>query len=187
MKTNQWKRLNRLTARFLFVALAPLALDGCVSIGVTGTVVPPAGPPPYGPEAPKAPTLEARLYENSSDAKAGQASQRPVTWKLYSLSKPSRTPIKEGTGSVWSATDLEPGKYKIVVRWGPKPGEAGPVQIGRNDSRFKLAAGETATARVIVKTYKTWAYIALGLGIVLATLIVIDDLSHGRTPDISLY
>ena len=173
----------------LLVALAPLALDGCVGIGidVKGKLVPPPGPPPYGPEAPKSPTLEARLYETGADAKKDQASPRPVTWKLYSLSKPSRTPIKEGTGSVWSATDLEPGKYKIVVRWGPKPGEAGPVQIGRNDSRFKLAAGETATARVIVKTYKTWAYIALGLGIVLATLIVIDDLSHGRTPDISLY
>lgn len=180
MKTSEWKRLTRLTARCLLVALAPFALDGCVSVGVERSA-----PPASASTAPETGAFEARLYETGSDAKKDQASPRPVTWKLYFLSKPSKKPVREGAGSVWSATDLEPGKYKIVVAWGPKPGEPGLVEAGRTDGRFTLAAGETATGRVLIKTIKTWVYIALGIGIVLATLIVIDDLSHGRTPDIS--
>ena len=175
------RRLWRRTAGLAtLIALAPLTLDGCVSVGVEG-----AAPPVAASKAPETGTFEARLYENSSDAKTNQASPRPVIWKLYALSKPSDKPVREGKGSVWSVTDLEPGKYKIVVAWGPKPGEPGLVEAGRTDGRFTLAAGETATGRVLIKTIRTWVYIALGIGIVLATLIVIDDLSHGRTPDIS--
>lgn len=180
MKISDRKRPNRLTARFLLVALAPLALDGCVSVGVEHSA-----PPMDASRASTTGVFEARLYESSSDVKAGQPSPRPVKWWLFSLSKPSDKPVREGKGSVWSAADLEPGKYKVVVRWGPKPGEPGLVEAGRTDGRFTLAAGETATGRILVKTIKTWVYIALGVGIVLATLIVIDDISHGRTPDIS--
>jgi len=36
-----------------------------------------------------------------------------------------------------------------------------------------------------MKTYRTVAYIALAIGVVLAVAIVVDDLAHGRTPDVS--
>ena len=180
MRISALTPLKLATTRLLLVALAPLALDGCVSVGVTNTALP-AG----SPEAPGTGTLEARLYETGSDARTGQASPRPVTWMLFSLSKPSGNPVREGTGSVWSVSDLEPGKYKIVVRWGPKPGETGPGQAGRDARSFTLAAGDTATARVVMKTYRTVAYIALAIGVVLAVAIVVDDLAHGRTPDVS--
>jgi len=180
MKMRETPGWIRPTTRLLLVVLAPLALDGCVSVGVEHSA-----PPVAALRAPETGTLEARLFENSADAKASQASPRPVSWALFSLSKPSGTPVREGRGSVWSVTDLEPGKYKIVVSWGPRPGEPGLAEAGRTDGRFTLAAGETARARVLVRTIKTWVYIALAIGIVLATLIVIDDLNKGRTPDIS--
>jgi hypothetical protein len=182
MKISALTPLKHATTRLLLVGLTPLALDGCVSVGVEHST-PPASALASG--SPQTGSFEARLFENGSDAKTGQPSPRPVTWKLYALSKPSDGPVCEGKGSVWSVTDLEPGKYKIVVAWGPRPGEPGLVEAGRTDGRFTLAAGDTATARILVKTIKTWVYIALGIGIVLATLIVVDDLSHGRTPDVS--
>ena len=194
MKISSLTPLKQATTRLLLVALAPLALDGCVSVGVEHSTPPASASESASASAsasgaaswsPETGAFEARLYENSSDAKSGQASPRPVTWTLVSLSNPSGNPVREGTGSVWSLTDLEPGKYKIIVRWGPKPGETIPGQVGRDARRFTLAAGETATARVIVKTYRTVAYIALAIGVVLAVAIVIDDLSHGRTPDVS--
>jgi len=168
--------------RLLLVALAPFALDGCVSVGVQHSTPPMSTSTSLTPETG---AFEARLYETGSDAKTGRTSPRPVTWMLFSLSKPSGNPVREGTGSVWSVTDLEPGKYKIVVRWGPKPGETGPEQAGRDARSFTLAAGDTATARVVIKTYRTVAYIALAIGVVLAVAIVVDDLSHGRTPNVS--
>jgi hypothetical protein len=170
----------------LLVALAPFALDGCVSVGVEHASAPPsASESASASVSPETGAFEARLYETGSDARTGQASSRRVTWALFSRSNPSGHPFREGTGSVWSVADLEPGTYKIVVSWGPKPREAGPVQTGRNEGRFTLTAGDSATARVIVKTQKTWLYIALGIGILLAGAIVIDDLSHGRMPDVS--
>jgi hypothetical protein len=170
--------LKRAATRLLLVSLAPLAFDGCISVGVEHST-PAATTSASASSTPETGTFEARFYENSSDAKTGHASPRPVTWKLVSLSNSSGHLVREGMGSIWSATDLEPGKYNIVVEWGPKPGETGLAGAGRAYRHFTLAAGEKATARYIFKTHKTWLYVVLGIGILLAGAIVIDNVSHG--------
>lgn len=164
--------LRRATARVLIVALAPLALDGCVSTGVDRTA-----PPVNVSPALTTGSFEARLYDTGSAAKKDQKSQRTVSWKLFLPAKSADTPVREGTGNVWNAVDLEPGKYRIVAAWGPVPGVAGDTSAGTTDDTFKLAAGETAVARVIVKKFPTAAVVAVGLGIagVAIAVIAIDN------------
>jgi hypothetical protein len=69
MKMRETPGWIRPTTRLLLVVLAPLALDGCVSVGVERSA-----PPMAALRAPETGTLEARLFENSADAKASQAS-----------------------------------------------------------------------------------------------------------------
>jgi len=166
MKTSEWKRLNRLTARCLFVALAPLALDGCVSVGVERTA-----PPAETEIASKTGALEARLYDTGSSAKKDVKSPREVSWRLFLLSKSADTPVREGTGIVWNVNDLEPGKYRLVATWGPAPGVKDDTSAGTADDTFKLAPGETASARVIVKKFPTGLVVGIGVGVVVAVLI----------------
>ena len=166
IKAFEWAPLHRLTARCLFVALAPLALDGCVSIGVDRTA-----PPVATTEGPRTGALEARLYDTGSAAKKVQKSQRTVSWKLFLLAKSPDTPVHEGTGIVWNVTDLEPGKYRLVASWGPLPGVKGDTSAGSTDDTFKLASGETASARVVVKKFPTEWVIGIGLAVVVGAVI----------------
>ena len=158
----EWRPLHRLTARFLVVALAPLALDGCVSIGVDRTA-----PPAATTESPRKGALEARLYDTGSAANKDQKSQRSVAWKLFFLTMSPDTPVQEGTGIVWNVTDLEPGKYRLVATWGPLPGVKDDTSAGSTEDTFKLAGGETASARVIVKKFPTWWVVGIGLAVVI--------------------
>jgi len=180
MKTNDWKRLNHLTASCLFVALAPLALDGCVSVGVERTA-----PPAEAEIAPKTGALEARLYDTGSSAKKDVKSPREVSWKLFLLSKSSDAPVREGSGTVWNVTDLEPGKYRLVATWGPAPGIAGDTSAGTTDDTFKLAAGETAAARVIVKKFPTGWVVGIGIAVVVGVAVGVATAASIRNWDFS--
>jgi len=160
MNASERKGLNRLTARFLFVALAPFALDGCVSVGVERTA-----PPAEADVVSKTGALEARLYDTGSAAKDDRKSPREVSWKLFLLSNSSDALVGEGTGNVWNVTGLEPGRYRLVATWGPAPGVPGDTSAGTKDDTFKLAAGETAAARVIVRKFPTGWVVGAGVAI----------------------
>ena len=166
IKAFEWAPLHRLTARCLFVALAPLALDGCVSIGVDRTA-----PPAATTEGPRTGALEARLFDTGSAAKKNLKSQRSVSWKLILVTKLPDRPVREGTGIVWNVTDLEPGKYRLVASWGALPGVKSDTSAGSTEDTFKLAAGETASARVVVKKFPTEWVIGIGLAVVVGAVI----------------
>lgn len=160
MNTRECQRLNRLTAQLLFLALAPFALDGCVSVGAERTA-----PPAEAAVVSKTGALEARLYDTGSAAKKDQKSPREVSWKLFLVSHSSAAPVSEGTGNVWNVTGLEPGKYRLVATWGPLPDVPGDSSAGTKEDTFKLAAGETAAARVIVKKFPTGWVVGAGVAI----------------------
>ena len=166
MNANAPVQFRRSTARLVLIAFAPFALDGCVSVGVKTTAA------PANTAAASMGTFEGRLYENPSDAKKDLKSPREVTWKLFQLEQSTKIPFREGTGNVWTATELPPGRYRIAVSWGKNPGIAEQSSTGSGRKTFPLEAGETAQVRVFVKKFPTGTVVALGvlvaLGIVLA-------------------
>ena len=158
--------VRRLAARCVLVALAPLTLDGCLSIGVDQFAA-------TTPSADARCSLEARLYEKGKDAKNDVRSAREVTWKLYHLDASPVVPVQEGKGATWSVTDLKAGKYRIVAAWGPKPGVPGDTSAGSGDDTFTLNPGDTAQARFVLSKFPVWAWIAIGvvvIGIILAVV-----------------
>ncbi len=157
MNTIAKPRFRKLTVPCVLVALAPLALDGCLSIGVDQF-------PSAKRSAENLCTLEARLYETGKDAKRDVKSTRDATWKLFNLDSSPVVPVQQGTGPVWSATDLKAGKYRLAASWGPKPGTSADTSAGSSDTTFALAAGETARVDVVLSKFAPWGWVAIGVG-----------------------
>ena len=158
--------VRRLTARCILVALAPLTLDGCLSIGVDK----------YAAQTPAAGALcsfEARLYEKEKDVKRDAKSAREVTWKLFNLDTSPVVPVKEGAGTTWSATDLKAGEYRLAASWGPKPGVPGDTSAGTGDKTFTLAPGENARANVVLSEFPGWAWAVIAVVIAAAAVVAI--------------
>ncbi len=188
MKSLTTLRFRGVTARLLLVALAPFALDGCLSIDVDRTRAKTAVADARG-------SLEARLYETKKDFKSDVKSRREVTWKLFHLDASPEIPVREGTGTVWSATDLKAGEYRIAASWGPKSDVPGDASAGTGDDTFSLAPGDTARVDVILKKLPVWAVVALVLTVVGVVAVVVSlaavgnslkgiNLSSGNTPKV---
>ncbi len=154
-----------LTARLVLVAFAPFALDGCLSIGVRSSSLPP------GAASPGTGSFEGRLYETPSAAKKDERSPRPVTWKLIPADRSSEAPVREGTGNAWTATEIPPGEYRLAVSWGKIPGVEGS-STGHGSYTFSISAGETAQAQVVLKKTPVGLLIVLGIVVVLAIVAV---------------
>ncbi len=159
MNTPAFLRFRRLTVHGVLLALAPLALDGCLSINVDRTKLKTA-------DAAARCSLEARLYEKGKDVKRDVKSTRPVTWKLFHLDTSPDLPFREGTGTSWSAMDLPPGKYRIAATWGPKPGVAGDTTAGSGEDTFSLKPGDSAHAAFVLSKFPTATVVGVGLGLV---------------------
>lgn len=170
----EWKRLNRLTARGLLVALAPLALDGCLSIEMDHFTA-------KTPTVDARSTLEARLYEKGKDVKRDVKSTREVTWKLFHLDVSPVVPVKEGTGTTWSATDLTAGKYRLAASWGPKPGIPGDTSAGSGDKSFSLAPGETVRADVVLSEFPGWGWALIAVAIAAAITAIVLAVTASAT------
>ncbi len=187
MRSISRSSIGRITARLVLLALAPFALDGCLSIGVDHTHA-------KAPAADTKCSLEARLYETGKDAKGDVKSARDVKWKLFHVDASPDVPVREGTGPVWSATDLAAGKYRIAASWGPKPGVAGDTSAGSGDDTFSLKPGDAARADFILKKFPVWVVVGVLIGAVAIVAILVAanafekgvegiHLSSGNTPD----
>ncbi len=163
--------LRRATARCLIVALAPLTFDACVStevVRVTTTTTETA-------------TLEAKVFESVSDSRKDVLSQRTLAWKLFDDRQSATVPVREGTGNAWSVDGLAPGRYRLNVEWGPKPGDASGNSAGSDKDTLKLGPGEKAQARIVLSKFPTAAVVGVGLGIVgiaIAIIAVDNSFKH---------
>lgn len=155
--------LRRATARLLIVALAPLTFDACVStevVRVTTTTTETA-------------TLETKVFESVSDSRKDVLSQRTLAWKLFDDRQSATVPVREGTGNAWSADGLAPGRYRLQVEWGPKPGDTSGNSAGSDKDTLKLGPGEKAQARIVLSKFPTAAVVGVGLGIVGVAIAII--------------
>jgi len=162
--------MRRLTTRLLLVVLAPMALDGCLSIGVDKYAATKGG-------AEARCSFEARLFEKAKDARGDVKTAREVTWKLFHLDTSPVVPVKEGTGAAWSVTDLPAGSYRIAATWGPKPGVPGDTSAGSGEDTFSLKPGDTARANFVLSKFPVWAWVAIGLVVVgiIVTAVVANE------------
>lgn len=147
----------------VLAALSPVFLDGCVSIGVSGSKTV-AAETATG-------SLDVIVVEKSGDAKP--TASRVVT-QLVRLENGIEQPISESTDSTWTKSDLQPGRYRLhVSHWIDETGKT--HRFTRSDQEsFKIRAGERVQARVVLKAFPTGPVVTIavlvGVGIVIAVL-----------------
>jgi hypothetical protein len=161
----------------LLTALAPLALDGCVSVGVDrkrAAASEEAKPVTGG--------IEVFLYETTGDRDASRLVAYPVLSEIFRLDEEKAVLVGRSMSAMWALNDLPPGRYRVTVRKRITPeGDIEPLKDPHGKA-FDVAAGEESTLRIVLKKVPT-GWIILG-ALAAAALIYfsIDAASHGKLP-----
>jgi len=161
--------LLRPVTRLLLVALAPLALDGCVSIGVSRA---PLGTPPGTP----APTgaLAVSVFEKAGDRDAGRVASYPVLSELARVTGAGEVVVGRSMAPAWSLSDLSPGTYRLRVTRRLTP--QGDIEALGNpgDKTFEVSAGERTTVRVVLKKVPVIWIVVAALTVVALVVLAIN-------------
>lgn len=148
----------------VLTALAPVLLDGCVSIGVSRSKTD-GRPAATG-------LLEVIVVEKSGDIAPTVA--RVVT-RLVRLESGIETSVFESSNPMWTMSELPAGRYRLhVSHWIDETGKTHRFTKSDQES-FKIRPGERVEARVVLNAFPTGPVITaaafVGVGILVAVLI----------------
>lgn len=172
------RSLLRPVARLLLVALAPLALDGCVSIGVSRTAL----DSPPGASAPLAGALAVSVFERAGDRDAGRVASFPVLSELSRLTDLGEEGVGRSMAPAWSLLDLPPGKYRLRVT--RRLTAEGDIEALENpgDKTFEVSAGEKTTVSIVLKKVPVFWIVVAALTVVALVILAIAGSRHGHLP-----
>ena len=159
----------RPVARLLLVALAPLALDGCVSIGVSRAPLVPPGAP-----APPAGALAVSVFEKAGDRDAGRVAPFPVLSELARVTGSGEEAVGRSMAPAWSLADVPPGTYRLRVTRRLTP--EGDIVALENpgDKTFEVPAGEKTTVSVVLKKVPVFWIVVAALTVVALVVLAIS-------------
>jgi len=148
----------------VLAALAPVLLDGCVSIGVSRSKT-------DGAQADIG-SLEVIVVEKSGDVAPTAA--RVVT-RLVRLESGIETPVFDSSDPTWTMSELPARRYRLYVSyWIDETGKARRFAKSDQES-FKIRPGERVEARVVLNAFPTGPVITaaafVGVGVLVAVLI----------------
>jgi hypothetical protein len=164
----------RRVARLVLVALAPLALDGCVSVGLSRSALETPGR--------ESAELAVSVFRTTGERDAGSPVGYPVLAELARLENGVRTTVARSMASSWSLGDLPPGRY--VLRTAKKIDEAGNVVPlkGPVEKELSLKAGERVEAKVVLEKVPVFWIVLAALTVVFLVVLAIDAAGDGRLP-----
>lgn len=143
----------------VLAALAPLALDGCVSVGVEKTPVAAEGGAAEAP--PASGSVEVLIFEKPGDRDAFRLVPYPVLSEIYREDGPDPRLVGRSMSPMWAIPELPPGEYRIAVT--KRITESGDIEALKDPggTSFRLKPGEKTTLRVVLKKVPT-GWIILG-------------------------
>jgi hypothetical protein len=169
--------LLRSAARLLLVALAPLALDGCVSIGVSRAEL--SAPP--GPSAPPAGAVTVAVYERPADRDAGRHVATPVLSELL-RDDAGRTLVARSMSPTWTVPDLPPGRYRLLVTR-RIDGNGNVVALDNpGDQAFDVVAGERTVVSVVLRKVPVFWIVLAAVTVVAIVVLAIIGIDRGDLP-----
>jgi hypothetical protein len=170
--------LLRPVARILLVALAPLALDGCVSIGVSRSAL----EPPPGSAVPPTGALAVSVFEKVGDRDAGHVAAYPVLSELARVTNSGEEAVGRSMAPAWSLADLQPGKYRLRVT--RRLTAEGDIEALENpgDKTFEISAGEKTTLSVVLKKVPVFWIVVAALTVVALVILAIAGSRHVHLP-----
>jgi len=157
-------RLLRPVAGLLLVALAPLALDGCVSVGLTRSA---AGDGETGEVA-------VSVYRKTAERNAGVLVAFPVLSELQKVEGGARTTVARSMAPSWSVPGVPPGRY--VLRVARKIDEHGDVVLLKKpySREFEVAAGQRVDAAVVLEKVPVGWIVLAAVTVVLLVVLAIE-------------
>jgi hypothetical protein len=170
--------LLRPVARLLLVALAPLALDGCVSIGVSRAAL--ESPPDAA--APTKGVLAVSVFEKAGDRDAGRIAAFPVLSELARVTDKGEEVVGRSMAPAWGLPDLSPGRYRLRVTRRLTP--EGDIEALENpgDKTFEVKAGEKTTLSVVLKKVPVFWIVLAAVTIVALVVLAIAGARHLPPP-----
>jgi hypothetical protein len=170
--------LLRLVARILLVALVPLALDGCVSIGVSRSAL----DSPRGAPTPPTGALAVSVFEKAGDRDSGRVASFPVLSELARVTGSGEEAVGRSMAPAWSLADLAPGKYRLRVTRRLTP--EGDIESLENpgDRTFEISAGEKTTVSVVLKKVPVFWIVVAALTVVALVILAIAVSRHAHLP-----
>jgi hypothetical protein len=171
-------RFRSQVASALLIALAPLALDGCVSIGVSRADLP-APPSSAGAETG---AVTVAVYERPADREANRHASFPVLSELARVEKGGETVVARSMNATWTVQDLPPGRYRLrVTKRIDLGGNVVPLQ-SPGDTAFDVAAGERAVVSVVLKKVPVFWIVVAALTLVALVVLAIIGINRGDLP-----
>jgi hypothetical protein len=161
LKLKGWRRSSVLP---ILVMTAPIYLDGCVSVAISRSELP--------PPRPLTGTVEVKIYETPSERKKDHLSSRKVISELVrSDVKPEQT-VYRGEEAHYTLPDLLPGHYRLTAL--AVVDEQGKEKsLSNQDSeRFRLSAGERIAAVIVLKKAPLGAILGVSAGVAGVVLLL---------------
>ncbi len=166
----------RRIALLLLVTLSPLALDGCLSVGVSRTPLQGGAgeaPPPDG-------AVAVTIYRKSADRDA----RRPVTYPVLSelVSEGDGKVVARSMAGVWELNSVPAGAYRLVLSKMINPeGDIQPLK-DPGEKSLQIRAGErTDVAVVLEKVPVLWIVLA-AITVIALIIVSINLAERGKIP-----
>jgi len=171
----------RPTARLLLVVLAPLALDGCVSIGVSHAALD-VPSDARNSSAPRAGALAVSIFEKAAERDARRVASFPVLSELARVTGTGEETVGRSMAPAWGLSDLSPGKYRLrVTRRLTPEGDVEPLE-NPGDKTFEVKAGEKTTLTVVLKKVPVFWIVLAAVTIVALVVLAIAGARHLPPP-----
>ena len=171
----------RTTARLLLVVLAPLALDGCVSIGVSRAALD-VPSDTRNSQVPRPGALAVSIFERAGERDAGRVASFPVLSELTRVTGTGEGTVGRSMAPTWGLPDLAPWTYRLrVTRRLTPEGDIEPLE-NPGDRTFDVRAGEKTTLSVVLKKVPVFWIVLAALTVVALVALAITGARHLPPP-----
>lgn len=161
-------------ASVVLLALAPLALDGCVSVGIARSVRDATG---------AAGEVAVSIYRTNGEKNAGVRVGYPVLAELQRVEGGSRTTVARSMAASWSVPDVPPGRYELrVTRKIDENGDVVPLRKP-SSKEFEVRDGERIDATVVLEKVPVGWIVLAAITVVVLVVLAIELASEGKLPE----
>ena len=166
--------LRGCVARLVLVAIAPFALDGCVSVGLARSAR-------DGGDAGSGEVVVA-VYQTTGDRDSGVPVPHPVLGELVRIEGNGRTTVARSMAPSWTLADVPPGRYVLrCAKMIDGNGDVVPLK-GTVEKELSVGAGERVQATVVLEKVPVFWIVVAAITVVLLVILAIDAAGDGRLP-----
>lgn len=157
--------------------MAPFALDGCVSIGVSRADL--SAPP--DPSAPPRGAITVQVFEKVADREAERRVSYPVLSEIF-RGGGGQELVARSMHATFTVQDLPPGTYRLRIT--KRIDDKGDIVALANpgEKAFDVVAGERTVVSAVLKKVPVFWIVVAALTVIALVVLAIIGISKGDLP-----